>query len=128
MLWFRELLFGTDVQFMCYSFMNLKNKDLIGYFLHLSIKICNWNSFSQKKTPDVVKYMLLFLVLHIMTTLQSRIIILKQYIVINVLYRPNDLCFENTISFCSTLFIKCHPFLSQITKSVSILVFNVKYM
>lgn len=25
-------------------------------------------------------------------------------------YRPNDLCFENTISFCSTSFIKCHPF------------------
>lgn len=110
---------------MCYSLMNLKNRYLIGYFFTFIYKDFQLELFFTKNL-DVVQYMLLDLVLHIMTTLQSRIIILKQYIVINVLYRPNDLCFENTISFCSTLFIKCHPFLSQITKSVSILVFNVK--
>lgn len=110
---------------MCYSLMNLKNRYLIGYFFTFIYKDFQLELFFTKN-PDVVQYMLLDLVLHIMTTLQSRIIILKQYIVINVLYRPNDLCFENTNSFCSTLFIKCHPFLSQITKSVSILVFNVK--
>lgn len=45
---------------MWYSFMNLKNKDLIGYFLHLSIKICNWNSFSPKKPRCGKIYAIIF--------------------------------------------------------------------
>lgn len=103
-VWYRCAL-----QFMWYSFMNLKNKDLIGYFLHLSIKICNWNSFSQKKPRCGKRYAIIFGPSH-----NDHLAVKNNNIWNSILslmyYRPNDLCFENTISFCSTSFIKSHPF------------------